>query len=223
MRKTVIYFNAGAYNSLKKNIEKCADDCNRIIAHYMKHQPPGGELKTFADVESLLTSPVEFYDGFVLAAVPSVQGLTARPSKIAEMYGIKRAEFLEIFGVTGDLLVESSSDLKHEADFDRYKQYLKFNAVSFTFEPNAVKMEEAKESYTQYATDEQRQQLKYLQDFVECVNHLHDCGIISNETLQSMKAFSYNWDYRKIGLPFDIHLLLGKLAQHEAKAVKSTV
>jgi hypothetical protein len=226
MRKTVIYFNAERFNNLEKSVIATCREVNEVITAFNEHSP-GVRVRTLEEVEGLISNPIEFFDSELLKKIPQPAGLAINTAKLAELYNIDRAGFLvAIFGqrvVKGGCYTCSHEDVLNytlNSDYEQYRSYLTF--TNGKFEVNETLLSEAKNDYTIFANEEQKKHLKDLQDFVSTCNKLRRCGIIGSDVLQSMKAFAYDWNRQVLALPFEVHILLGKIQHHEQNSVTAT-
>jgi len=215
--KTVLYEDKGGFADLQKEVYGMCLAANNLIENYNQYAIT--RVTTLQDIENLIADPVLSFDAPLLAKMAPIEGLTPDPEQAAKMYNIPRQDFLiSVFGAkavrTGSCIsclvdVEILTDYNLHRRYLQYADYLSFKNSMFTVDQS--KIDQAKESFTTYASPEQETALKELELFVSLCNKLADCGILKTEDLQNMKQFSYDWNNHRLNLPYDKLQLVSKL------------
>lgn len=216
MKKQILYFNASGFNTLKSSVEKTAKDANNLLAKYAELMNP---LYSIDEALAVIAEPLEKFDAdmFERAGVDATK-IQPNPAKVAELYDFKRIEFVEF--LTGKKQRTGCNTCNDVSTLEGYDLNRRFNSAKGflifdgKFTADYDKLEQAKEGFTQYATEEQAAQLQWLNSFVNAINTGLLNGFLDSTIVQDIAKqshLSYLDDTRKLSIPYQFLGLLTKI------------
>jgi len=215
MEKTVIYFDERGYTRLNSEVKKTCADANKLLEAYKEFG--FGNILTIEEAQELLSDPLVYFDAAMFGKFQPV-GEPPMPSKFAELYGVKREEYIS--KINGKIPRKSKCNTCNEIeelnnyDLDsRFAQHCKFLEFDRIFIVNRSIIEAERESFSVFADEMQQKKLEFLEAFVNSINRLLKSGIINTTLLQQFAkfGFSYNYNENKLQLPADTSMLISKL------------
>ena len=198
MRK-LIYKDNSAKITFSKEVETVRNKVNSLITSFNEAQD-FAIISTKQEFESLIQNPVEYFDTILIqnCEIKSKTGRIPEPSVLANLFGIKRDDYLEKIG--WEVVKESNCEgctkaqpkLIHQKEiitaekYSKYAAYLLFDNRFFKFNEPAIE-EKLKEFDIYTSTPGQLAIYKFWEDACTTLNSLNEKGYLGNEALINLQ------------------------------------
>ena len=198
-QKLLISTDRNGIAEFQKAVQATCDSANNLIELYHTFQP-WKRIRTVEDFISLASDPADFFDSTLLDNVEiKAAGVTPDPGRLAELIGIRRAEFLNLCSglnipdedncpPCGKVRIKRGQRAISLSEFNRYRDYLTFTTAGI-FSVNQSKVDADLDKFSTYAESAEELSLCTLHhDLVNILNEYTSLYPISSTDRLAIKG-----------------------------------
>ena len=196
--KILISTDNNAINEFKRSVTATAEAASSLIELYHTFQP-WKRITTVEDFITLATDPADYFDSTLLDNVEfKARGVTPDPARLAELIGIHRSSFLNLCSglnipdedncqPCGKVRIKRGQRAISLSEFNRYRDYLTFDAGTFTVNTEAVDADLDRFNYY-ISTPEEVEIYNLYHDTVKLLNRITELSPITPAERQTIKT-----------------------------------